>query len=307
MVKRWMSSSWQAWKIHDTSSASGRRSVKEPLLEHSAASCWRLRGPAAGGRRGCARSRPRWSRRPARRSRSGRSSGGSPQCSSRNTPGARQLGQRDVEDALDLGRGRAQRRAGRSSRPTTGTMWLRLTTVDERGQAADQLRPLAGSSATSSWASRSAPASGVSPGSSRPPGKLISPRWLRRAQRAAGEHHLGALRAVVQGHQHRGRAGVRERRREEIVGSGRAGRPADGPHHRIDVERSPRRRARPGDREPRRRSARAPAPAGRGTICGSAAGDGRRSPRGPAADLLSRDSASWRSSCGHARPSSGWP
>ena len=36
-----------------------------------------------------------------------------------------------------------------------------------------------GSRPTSSWASRSAAWTGVSPGSSRPPGKLISPLWLR--------------------------------------------------------------------------------------------------------------------------------
>ena len=65
----------------------------------------------------------------------------------------------------------AGRSAGRpGSRPTTGTMWLRLTTVASGGQAADQLDG-PGSSATSSCASRSAPCLGRLPGVEAAPGE----------------------------------------------------------------------------------------------------------------------------------------
>ena len=90
-----------------------------------------------------------------------------------------QLGERDVEDPLDLVRARHQvgpRGHGRQHRH------------DQRGRhhGHHRVHPAhqvtrAGSRPTSSCASRSAAAAGASPSSRRPPGKLTSPLCVRRA------------------------------------------------------------------------------------------------------------------------------
>ena len=86
-----------------------------------------------------------------------------------------------------------------------------------------------GSSATSSWASRSAACSGVSPGSIRPPGKLTSPRWFRSAcdrrvrstSAPSGPSYSGTRTAEC-------RASSRLRRRY-LPGPGPAGQPRSRP------------------------------------------------------------------------------
>ena len=79
--------------------------------------------------------------------------------------------------------------------PTTGTMKLRLTIV-EIGSSRPSSCTADGFSATSSCASRRAAASNVSPASTLPPGKLISPRWLLSDLRSTGQQDLGAVGPV---------------------------------------------------------------------------------------------------------------
>ncbi len=67
------------------------------------------------------------------------------------------------------------------STPTNGAMYDPLDTV-ARWSSSPTISTAVGSSPISSSASRHAPSTGASPGSTRPPGKLTSPRWVRRPQ-----------------------------------------------------------------------------------------------------------------------------
>ena len=96
---------------------------------------------------------------------------------------------------LDLGCRWPQHRRSTRRVPTTGTMKLRLTMV-EIGSRRPPTCTADGSSATSSCGLAQRRPSNVSPSSTRPPGKLISPRWLLSVLRAPGQQHLGAVRAV---------------------------------------------------------------------------------------------------------------
>ena len=155
----------------------------------------RCPGPLAAADAGCVPSRPRSSRRRARRRRSVDGHRRSPSTSSRKVSGTGQFGERDPHDPLDLG--------GRG-----GSDRMRLERADDRhdeaaaGHRRDRLQPAvdalptAGSSATSSWASRSAAASYVSPAIDPSAGKADLPAVAAECLRASGQQHLGTVVAV---------------------------------------------------------------------------------------------------------------
>ena len=132
---------------------------------------------------------------------SGRSSGGAPQRSTWYTPGRGQLADRRPQHTVDLTRLRSEF----GSVVERGDDRHDVAAADDRVQVrqlADH-RVQAGSSPTSSCASRSAASTAVSPSSTRPPGKLTSPRWCAHRHRPPGEQHLGASIPFDEREEHR--------------------------------------------------------------------------------------------------------
>ena len=82
--------------------------------------------------------------------------------------GIEQLGQRDVEDRLDLGR--VGRRVGATGQDADERDDLGPLDTVARWSSSPMISTSAGSRAISSSASRRAPSTGDSPGSTRPPG-----------------------------------------------------------------------------------------------------------------------------------------
>src|SRR5262245_38858787 len=93
--------------------------------------------------------------------------------------GVGELPQGQVEHRLDLGG--AGPGGGPAITPRNGAMNVPLEMV-ARWSSSPTTSMVAGSRPISSCASRSAPSTGDSPGSTRPPGKLTSPWWVRRPQ-----------------------------------------------------------------------------------------------------------------------------
>ena len=107
-----------------------------------------------------------------------RSTFGIPHRSSLYTPCARRS-EVDTSKMRSTSAGLGVSTCRAASTPTIGTMNELLTTV-RRWSSSPMISTQPGSSAISSFASRSAVVTGSSPGSIRPPGKLTCPAWLRR-------------------------------------------------------------------------------------------------------------------------------
>ena len=132
--------------------------------------------------------------------------------------GAHELGQRQPQHPLDLRAGRARAAAIRGRRPTIGHD---VAAADDRAEVvelAEQRRPRPGRGRPPRRPRGSAASAGVSPGSMRPPGKLISPLWLRRCRDRRVSSTSAPSLAVGEGDEHGRRPGVGERRRDRPAG-----------------------------------------------------------------------------------------